>query len=133
MELFKMGNVDFSSNITVPNYKVNREVTFNSYEDCDYINHKFIKRKKVSGEFSLKFFSLDDITISGTVVHGYRTFIDTYNSSRNSDGSHDITVLINNELISYSGNFDVTFKAKNDIPLYGFKNTEPITVTIEER
>lgn len=133
MEIFKIGSVDFSSNVVVPNYEINREPEYDSYDDCDYITHKYIKRKRVSGEFSLKFFSMDDFIDTGVVIHGYRTFVETYNASRKSDGSIEATLYLNNELIQYTGFFDIDYSAKNNIPLYGVKDTDVISVTVKER
>lgn len=133
MEIFKIGSVDFSSNVVVPEYDINRILDYDSYEDCNHVTHKFVKRRKVSGNFSLKFYSMDDRVEQGVVVHGYRTFVQTMNSSRKSDGSWNATLYLNNELIQYTGNFDLDYKAKNNQPLYGIKDTESIQVSVEER
>lgn len=133
MEIFKIGSTDFSSNVVVPNYKVNRNPDYDSYEDCNYVTHKYIKRRKVSGELSLKFYSMDDFIDTGVVIHGYRTFINAYNSAQNVDGSIEATFYLNKELIQYTGLFDIEFDPNNSIPLYGIKDTEEIKVTITER
>lgn len=133
MVIFKIGSVDFSSNVVVPEYDINRLLDYDSYEDCNYVTHKIPKRRKVSGSFSLKFFSMDDFVEQDVVVHGYRTFVQTMLSSRKSDGSWDVTLYLNNELIEYTGNFDLDYKAKNNQPLYGIKDTDSIQVSVEER
>lgn len=133
MEIFKIGSVDLSTNVVVPDYKVNRIPDYDSYEDCDYITHKFIKRQKVSGEFSLKFHSMDDFDVDGQVVHGYRTFVNLMNDSVHTDGSYTVTLYLNNTLDQYTGTFDLTYEASDSIPLYGIKDTETIKVTVTER
>lgn len=133
MELFKIGSTDFTTNIVAPEFTINREPDYDSYEDCDYVTHKYIKRKKVSGSFSLKFYSMDDFEMENTVIHGYRTFVNTVKDNTNSDGSIELTLYLNNELIQYTGKFDMEYTAKNSIPLYSVKDTEKIKVSIEER
>lgn len=137
MELFKMGvgddAIDFTTNITVPNFKVNRKPVTEEYTDLNYVVHRETVRQRIEGTFTLKFYSMEDETVNGVVLHGYKTFVDCFNNSLNGEGAVKATVYANNMLKAYEGEFYLDFQAQNTIPFFGSKSYNGFDVTIKER
>ena len=97
--LFVMGGVDYTRFITVPSYKVVSKPVTKGYEDITQTSHKQFVRNKISGSFTLKFFSdssYDDVSTHRSAIENFQNFFDSYNRLKSANGLITITVYVNN-------------------------------------
>lgn len=123
MELFRIGDNDYTQHITVPSYKVNKKKVTKEWTDVTKTKHKDVERTRVEGTFSMLFDDvveldnfLDDIennTTSGDYIH----------ASFYSNNTHEVV----------ESDFFIEFELQNDKPYFRLKHHEPFEVQIEER
>ncbi len=97
--LFVMGGVDYTRFITVPSYKVVSKPVTKDYEDITKTSHKQFVRNKISGSFTLKFFSdssYEDVSTTKSAIDNYQSFFDEYNRLKSANGLVTVTVYVNN-------------------------------------
>ena len=121
--LFVIGNIDFTSNIKVPTYKVNRVPLADAWMDAYYVTHQSIVRHRISGEFTMYFADRDS----------YINFLNAIEASKLSDGSIPATFYANNTNMQYPSNYFISFEAEGILPIIGIKEYDGMTVQIEER
>ena len=124
MELFMIGDNDYTQYITVPSYKVNYVPVYNTWTDANYTTHRDILRYKVSGSFKMLFNTEEELN---------QFLDDIYNNEDASGGYIPIKVYVNN--LSNQQDIDayVSFTLANDKPYYGIKEHEGFEVKVEER
>lgn len=124
MELFMIGDNDYTQYITVPSYKVNYAPVYNTWTDANYITHRDTLRYKVSGSFKMLFNTEEELN---------QFLDDIYNNEDASGGYIPIKVYVNN--LSNQQDIDayISFTLANDKPYYGVKEHEGFEVKVEER
>ena len=86
--LAQINGFDFTPYIVTSTYEVNSEKEYHQWQDANYNYHKELKRKRVVGEFELKFPSDGNVT--------YTKFIDALRSAEAGERI-DITLFVANE------------------------------------
>lgn len=117
------GILDLTEYITVPSYKVNLLDGYEEWTDNNKVTHRDTVSQKAQGSFSLKFETLEE----------YLNFIATMKASKKQNGSYDCTVYCNNTLEAYNIEMFVDFEPPNIMPYIGFKDYDPIEVTVTQR
>lgn len=123
MRLFVLNDVDYTSNITVPSYKVQSEAVEKTWEDATYTNHTDFLRWRIKGSFTIYFDDADQ----------FHSFLDALENMRGTDNYIPATFYDNykhNEVTSY---FKITVKLINNLPYYQTKKHEGYEVTVEEK
>lgn len=124
MELFMIGEDDFTPYITVPSYKINNVPVYNTWTDANYKQHRDILRYKISGSFKLLFNSETDLN---------RFLDDIENMEDVTTGTVPVKVYVNN--LSRQEEIDafISFTMANEKPYYGVKEHEGFEVKVEEQ
>lgn len=123
MDLFKMGDKNLTSNITVPSYKVNRQPSYNEWTDANHTRHRDIYRWVIRGTFTLLFVKQED----------YFEFITLLETITEADGSTPVSIYVNNLNKVVDTKVFITIDPANTLPFYGARSYEGFEVTIEER
>lgn len=116
-------DLDVTSNITVPNYKVSNVRQYESWEDNNSTIHKQLLCRKVKGTFTLKFFTIED----------YEYFNNFIEANTKEDGSIPATIYCNDTLTTKEVDLFVEYDQNNVMPFIGFKDYDGFEVTVEER
>lgn len=120
--VFKINGIDFSNNILIGTYEVNKKASFVSWQNANYRNIRIKTSEKVAGEFEIFFKSAED----------YQAFKNAVDSSEKDDMTHIMILSVNNsnkdEIIE--GYIDYVLVRDTD----GNKNDfyQKFKVTIEE-
>ena len=133
--------VDFTDCVKLPSYDVNSEDINEDWDDADYVTHRIVTRKRISGKFEMIFPSIER----------YRQFLFLLDQSKEYNGEGiayvELKVHVNNVLdiregidptsspcITYIGRFFV--KIDNNAwvqPIFGhYDKYSPLSVTIQE-
>jgi hypothetical protein len=123
MELFKIGDEDFTNLIQVPSYKVNNKPVYNTWTDADYIDHRDIVREKIRGSFRMLIDSDEDLLRWLTAISNYTT----------SGGYVPVTLYVDNLAEQCEADMYIDFDIPEDRPYYGNKKHDPFEVKLEER
>lgn len=119
-------NIDYTSNITVPSYKVNEVDISDDWEDGNRKKHKNIVRTQVKGNFTMKFFD----------ISSFNTFFETLNANKIATGDNSgavlITAYIQNKNITKSFYAFIDADPADTLPLMGSADYEGFEVQIEE-
>ena len=119
-------NVDFTSNITVPSYKVNNFDEGDEWVDGNKKKHKNVIRTRVKGNFTLKF--LDP--------QSFNNFFAILNENKVPSGDNAGAVLVSayvqNENTVKSFYAFISADPADTLPLMADQNYEGFTVQIEE-
>lgn len=119
--LFKIGGRDYTRNIPVPNYTVNRLPSYYEWTDANRLTHRDVVRYQIAGDFKVRFASkaeyLDFIhTIRDGMTRGYVT----------------CELYVNNEDRTMTADCFIDFAPSNLLPLAG-QTFDALDVTIVER
>ena len=127
MELVVIDGTDFTSNITVPSYKVNKEEVYEEWTDANYTKHREITRYKISGSFKLYFETVAD-------QNAFFDTVETMKASSN-DGSITANLYLNNLHTVQTGvHVFIKYTPSNENPhINGAGKISGFEVTIEER
>ena len=123
MELFMIGDDDFTNFITVPSYKVNYGPVYNTWTDANYKQHRDILRYKVQGSFKLLFDTEEDLN---------RFLDDVYNFEDITTGTVPIKVYVNNLSNQQEIDAFISFAMANEKPYFGVKQHDGFEVKVEE-
>lgn len=123
MELFKIGDKDLTKHIMVPTYKINSQPDYYEWTDANYTKHRDIRRRVISGSFTVKFVEQTD----------YYDFITLINENTEADGSTPVSLYVNNLNKVSNTKVFITIDPENTLPLYGKRSYDGFEVTIEER
>ena len=123
MELFVLNGVDYTSNITVPSYKVQSEAVEKTWEDATYSNHTDFLRWRVKGTFTIYF----------DKVNEFHSFLDSLQNMRGTDNYIPATVYDNFKHTQITSYFKITIKLANNLPYFERKKHEGYEVTLEEK
>ena len=119
-------NIDYTSNITVPSYKVNEVDISDDWEDGNRKKHKNIVRTQVKGNFTMKFFD----------ISSFNAFFETLNANKIATGDNSgavlITAYIQNKNITKSFYAFIDADSADTLPLMGSADYEGFEVQIEE-
>lgn len=122
-ELFKIGQADFTSFITVPSYIVNSHDIYEEYSDGNYKFRRKVIRSRITGKFSMKFSSTYD----------FQQTLAKFQSEKDSEGAITATVYVVNTNEVKTSKFFIEFEAADIMPFLGVKDTDALEVTIEEQ
>ena len=130
-ELFKIINkndstvtYDYTSNITVPSFTINKKPEYVEYEDCNYVTHREIARAaKISGSFTLYFQTYADI----------QAFFLNVENNTLSDGSVHCKIWVMNLMTVKDAYLYLEYAPANTLPYFGAKDYDGFQVTVTER
>lgn len=128
--LFKMGRhdyaekqyLDLTNNIVVPSYAVNNTLIYDEWQDANLNKHKYIRRTKITGSFTLLFTNVDD----------YVNFKNFYKDCIQNTTRIDAQLWVENEHQLKDAVIYMDFELKDDMPLMGFAELDGIEINIEE-
>lgn len=123
MSLFILYTTDYTDNIVVGSYEVNRYNECDKYVTADEVTHYVHLRYRIKGKFDMAFASQAD----------YESFVALYQSMADVNTTVSVTVAVNN----YNGtmqNFQamMTFYPKRTLTAERTDIVREITVQIEE-
>ena len=122
---FLVGSTDFSDNVIIGTYEVNRVPVYDEWEDAGRKIHRIKARDKVKGSFELFFRTLSE----------YQTFKTAINNNTSSTNlSVTVTATVNNTNTNVP-DMDVylDFSLVRDVDGTGNDMLQKIKVNIEER
>lgn len=123
MELFKIGDIDFTRFIQVPSYKVNSKPDYEEWIDAAKIHHRDTTRYRIKGSFKMLIDDDDDLYTWLSTIENYTT----------SGGYITATLYVNNLADQYDADLYIDFDLSEDRPYYGNKKHDPFEVKLEER
>lgn len=123
MEMFILEGHDYTSNITVPSYKVNKGKEIVEWTDITKTKHKEVVRTRMQGTFNMIF----------TTVEELDAFIDDIENNLTTGNYIHASFYDNKSRQLVESDYFIDFELQNDRPFYGVKSIDPINVTIEER
>lgn len=123
MELFKMGEIDFTKCIKASTYKVNSKDVYNEWTDGNYKVHRDVVRSKVEGTFSLYF----------QTVEKEQEFFDTLNSLTGTGGHTPVSVYVNNHHEIRDIEVFIEIDPTNEKPFMGLSEYEGFELKLTER
>ncbi len=86
MMFFKIGSTDLSQYADIQNYNINEADVFQSWTDGNWIDHRDITRKRISGAVLLGF----------KTAASWSAFQTLLASQRNAAGYYPVTLYVNN-------------------------------------
>lgn len=122
-ELFKIGNNDYTTFITVPSYNVNKNKETVEWTDVTKTKHKEVVRSKLEGSFSMYFENLEDLD----------NFLDDVENNTTTGNYIHAFVYDNKSRTLVESDYFIDFELQNDRPYFRIKKQDPFTVNIEER
>ena len=123
MELFKIGENDYTSNIVVPSYKVNKANEVSEWVDVTKTKHQDVERTKVAGDFNMLFETLEELD----------AFLDDVDNNITTGNYIHAYAYDNRSRQLVESDYFISFELTNDRPFYRVKAHDPINVKIEER
>lgn len=123
MELFKIGENDYTSNIVVPSYKVNKLNEVSEWIDVTKTKHQDVERTRVSGDFNMLFETLEELD----------AFLDDIDNNITTGNYIHAYAYDNRSRQLIESDYFISFELANDRPFYRVKAHDPINVKIEER
>lgn len=123
MELFKIGDNDYTSNITVPSYDVNNKNIVTEWTDVTKTKHQDVLRTRLEGDFEMLFDTLEELD----------AFLDDVANNITTGNYIHAYVYDNKSRQLIESDFFIDFELKNDRPFYRVKAHDPFQVKIEER
>lgn len=76
--IFKVNNIDYSSNVVAKDYKVNYEDVFQEWIDGGQVKHKDIIRRRLVGTFNMYFEDATSLEVFLTALSTSKTTASTY-------------------------------------------------------
>lgn len=124
MQLLKIDNVDFTNNIVVPTYSINKNNMYITWTDANHIDHQYLTRTKVSGSFTAFFDSVSTLNL----------FLETIEKNRTKEGyiPNCLVYCNNTETVELIDIF-VDFITPGILPVVGTSKNETFEVTISQR
>lgn len=58
--MFKLGNIDFSNRVIAGTYAVQNTDVYNSWTDCNYVEHRDKVRERMEGSFDVLFLTIEE-------------------------------------------------------------------------
>lgn len=124
MRLFVIDEIDYTSFIKVPSYKVNALEVYEEWTDANRVTHRDVIRQRVAGGFTMIFDNQTD----------YLNFLNVIDTKKSvGDGHITGTFYVNNKNVAISVDVFVTCEPANELPILGIKETEGLNIAIEER
>lgn len=123
MELFILDGVDYTKNIIVPSYEVQRKPVTKEWEDATYTKHKDLLRWRLEGSLTIYFDVYDE----------FREFMDRLNSMRGPDNYIEATFYDNDTATTKTSNYSIEISLVNDLPYYQNKKHSGYKLQIEEK
>lgn len=119
--LFKINEKDFTNNILLPTYKVNKNGVYITWEDSQHKEHKKYVRDKISGDFQMYFDTMDEFEAFTKAV------------KTNDDGYTYVYAYCTNILEYFSFYATIEWDPSDILPLIGVEQYDGITIKITER
>lgn len=123
MEMFMIGNNDYTKYITVPSYKVNKNPITTEWTDVLKTKHQEVVRTRIEGTFSMLFD--DPVELD--------KFLDDVENNMTTGNYIHLKVYENKRRELIESDFFIEFELQNDRPYFRIKTHEPFEVKIEER
>lgn len=123
MEQFKMGGTDYTSKIKMGTYKVNSQPVYEEWTDGNYLTHRVVTRRRLSGSFTMLF---DDPV-------EYYEFLYKVQDLTGIEGYTTASLYVNNLHTIQDANVYISLEPINLVPYFGAKSHDGFTISINER
>jgi hypothetical protein len=123
MEMFMIGDNDYTKYITVPSYKVNKNPITTEWTDVLKTKHQEVVRTRIEGTFSMLFD--DPVELD--------KFLDDVENNMTTGNYIHLKVYENKRRDLIESDFFIEFELQNDRPYFRIKTHETFEVQIEER
>lgn len=123
--LFKIGELDITPFIVLGTYDVSMQPEYNTWYDGNRTERRGIKRTKLKGTFSVKFFSLKD----------YNDFFDAIETNKTPGDYLTAAKVYDNKSRTEMENVDVyvDYEPTNQAPAVGHDFSDEIEITLTAR
>lgn len=123
MELFVIGDNNYTSNITVPSYNVNKKNVVTEWTDVTKTKHQDVIRTCIEGDFEMLFDTLEELD----------AFLDDVENNTTTGNYIHASFYDNKTRQLVESDYFIEFELPNDRPFYRIKAHDPFQVKIEER
>ena len=123
MVLFQIGALDITPFIVVSSYSVSSQPEYETWYDGNCTERRGVKRVKLRGSFSLKFFS----------NKSYQDFLTAVETAKGDGDYLYATVYDNKKRTTKATNVYFDYEPANIEPVIGWADNEEIEITITER
>lgn len=122
-KLFVMAGKDYTRNVLVPSYQVERLPVEIKWTDANYNEHRTTIRHQFKGSLKLRFWCADDVA----------AWLSRLRHSKTAGGYVPCVLYDERTDAVYDADCFLDFKLPDDLPLYGTGEQADIAVTITER
>ena len=122
-KLFVMAGKDYTRNVVVPSYQVERLPVYTAWTAANHITHRDITRYQFKGSLKLRFRCADFA----------RAWLQQLAAATTAGGFVPCVLYDERTDDVYDANCFLDFKLPDDLPLYGTGEQADIAVTITER
>lgn len=122
MRLFKIGGTDYTRNIVVPSYTINRLPSYTEWEDGFLRTHRDVNRYNIGGSFAVDFMTKE----------AYLAFLNHLQTAREEDGAITCELYCNNENAVYTARCFIDVAPTGTLPLIGREKHDALNVTVME-
>lgn len=123
MVLFKIGDLDITPFIVLNTYTVSTQPDYNTWRDGNSTERRAVKRTRLKGDFSVKFFNRTD----------YNNFLDAIETNKTTGDYIYVTVYDNKLKNIKTTNVFMDYEPANLEPSVGWSFNEEIEVKVTER
>lgn len=123
MILFQIGALDITPFIVVSSYAVSSQSEYETWYDGNNTERRAVKRFKLRGSFSVKFFNTSD----------YQSFLSAVETAKGDGDYLYATVYDNKKRTTKATNVYFDYEPTNVEPVIGWADNEEIEITITER
>lgn len=123
MVLFKIGDLDITPFIVLNTYTISSQPDYDTWKDGNSTERRSVKRIRLKGEFSVKFFNRTD----------YNNFLDTIETNKTTGDYIYVTVYDNKLKNIKTTNVFMDYEPANLEPSVGWSFNEEIEVKVTER
>lgn len=123
--LFKIGELDITPFIVLGTYAISMQPEYETWYDGNRTERRGIKRTKLKGTFSVRFFSLKD----------YNDFFNAIETNKTSGDYLSAAKVYDNKSRTEFSNVDVymDYEPTNQAPAVGYSFGEDIEITVTAR
>lgn len=99
MNLFTVGTVNYTNNIVLDSYAVQKTKEYETWTDANLVTHKYAGRTRIKGSFSMRFLKKSD----------YDSFVTTLANAEQSGGYYIATLYCVNTNTTEIANVTIDF------------------------
>ena len=123
MVLLKIGELDITPFIVLNTYEVSSQPEYNSWFDGNHVERRAVKRTRLKGSFSVKFFKAKD----------YQDFLSAIETNKTLGDYLEATVYDNKARNTVTTDVFLDYEPANVEPSVGWSFNDEIEVELTER